>query len=255
MRKEIFPGKCSNYVIKKVLDIAPLEKIVHATFGYSEKNKQLVASNLNIVKLEILEACLKNITKVNQEEIDESQILLNNIANSVVEENKLTLSEFDALSGDDVNDNEIDQEPGAPDAEPLVDGWGSYIDNEYSRKIEEYIKTHSLNESMCLINNLILNPKPLVHVIVGLSELARREGLLSIEEHLENIKSDFLTQSLQLIIDGTDPETIKSIMNTRINRMHYEYKSILEMIRDGVLAIQNGDNPAIVQTKLLGYLT
>jgi chemotaxis protein MotA len=52
--------------------------------------------------------------------------------------------------------------------------------------------------------------------IVSLSAVARREGILAIEQHLKNIEQPFLRKLFQICIDGADPETLQKIVTTEI---------------------------------------
>lgn len=58
-----------------------------------------------------------------------------------------------------------------------------------------------------------------IAMMVKLSEKTRREGLLSIEPELEQMKDEFIKQSLQLVVDGIESETIKDFMDTEIENM------------------------------------
>jgi chemotaxis protein MotA len=48
--------------------------------------------------------------------------------------------------------------------------------------------------------------------IVDWSQVARRQGLLGLEPALQDEKDDFIRKCLQLVIDGSEPEAIRSIM-------------------------------------------
>lgn len=171
--------------------------------------------------------------------------------------------------------------------------------------------------------------KTLVQKLVGFAERARREGLLALEEELEDLDDEFMKSGLRLVVDGTDAEVIRNIMENELNQMearhstwigvvnswatlgpgfgmlgtvigligmlsNLEDKSSLggnmavalvttlygslmanwvlipmsgklqfqndeevkskEMIIEGVLSIQAGDNPRILASKLLTYL-
>lgn len=58
-----------------------------------------------------------------------------------------------------------------------------------------------------------------IAVMVKLSEKTRREGLLSIEPELEEMSDPFIKQSLQLVVDGIESETIKDFMEMEIENM------------------------------------
>ncbi|HDQ92597.1 MAG TPA: motility protein A [Synergistetes bacterium] len=54
-------------------------------------------------------------------------------------------------------------------------------------------------------------------VMVDLSRKARSEGLLALEEMVKDVKDDFIRKSTQLVIDGTSPEVVQSILDTEID--------------------------------------
>lgn len=58
-----------------------------------------------------------------------------------------------------------------------------------------------------------------IHLLVGLSQRARRDGLLSLETEQEGIEDDYIRQSLQLIIDGVEPDTIREAMDLELNNL------------------------------------
>jgi chemotaxis protein MotA len=56
--------------------------------------------------------------------------------------------------------------------------------------------------------------------IVSLSETARREGLLSLENRMEEIDNPFLATGLRMAVDGISPEVVEGIMNTEIDAVN-----------------------------------
>jgi chemotaxis protein MotA len=163
-----------------------------------------------------------------------------------------------------------------------------------------------------------------------MSEKARREGLLSLEEEIQDLDNDFLRTGLRLSIDGTDRDIIMNLLEIEIDKMQErhakkhgvldlwatvapacgmwgtvvglvgmmknlndpssvgpnmavalittlygsvvanalsipavrklrtydaEETNVREMIVEGVLSIQAGDNPRILGQKLLAYLS
>ncbi|MEW6698037.1 MAG: flagellar motor protein [Bacillota bacterium] len=55
-----------------------------------------------------------------------------------------------------------------------------------------------------------------INLIVELSEKARREGLLYLDSQLDTIEDPFLRKAMQLVVDGTDPEMVRSILETEV---------------------------------------
>ena len=52
--------------------------------------------------------------------------------------------------------------------------------------------------------------------IIRLSNIARKEGLLALEEAANDVDDEFLKKGIMLIVDGTDPELVRSIMETEL---------------------------------------
>jgi chemotaxis protein MotA len=52
--------------------------------------------------------------------------------------------------------------------------------------------------------------------LVDFAEKARREGLLSLEQDVMEIDDSFLQRGIQLVVDGTDPELVRNILETKL---------------------------------------
>jgi chemotaxis protein MotA len=55
-----------------------------------------------------------------------------------------------------------------------------------------------------------------IELIIGIANVARREGLLALENSMENLDNPFLNKGIMLIVDGADAELIKNILETEI---------------------------------------
>ena len=60
-------------------------------------------------------------------------------------------------------------------------------------------------------------PAETINTLVAFAEKARREGLLALEAEAENLDQPFLKKGIELIVDGTDPELVRSILETELN--------------------------------------
>jgi chemotaxis protein MotA len=65
--------------------------------------------------------------------------------------------------------------------------------------------------------NLPSNEEETIKKIIELSNIARKEGLLALEEAANEIEDEFLKKGVLLIVDGTDPELVRSILETELN--------------------------------------
>ena len=52
--------------------------------------------------------------------------------------------------------------------------------------------------------------------IVKIANVARREGILALEETVSEMNDPFMQKGIMLIIDGSDPELVKSVMETEL---------------------------------------
>jgi len=55
--------------------------------------------------------------------------------------------------------------------------------------------------------------------IVSFGEKARRDGLLALEDEIDHINEAFFKKSLQLVVDGTDPELVRTIMDIEVEAL------------------------------------
>jgi len=57
----------------------------------------------------------------------------------------------------------------------------------------------------------------LIQKMVEWSNIARKQGLLGLEPVLNNEQDDFLRKGLQLVVDGSEPEQIRAIMEVELD--------------------------------------
>jgi len=57
----------------------------------------------------------------------------------------------------------------------------------------------------------------LIDLIVSLSKKARKEGLLAIDKEVNEIPDAFLRSGMEMVVDGTEPELIRSVMETELS--------------------------------------
>lgn len=76
-----------------------------------------------------------------------------------------------------------------------------------------------------------------IEMIINIANVARREGLLALEDAVTDIDSPFFKKGVMLVVDGADPELIKNIMQAEIyfvQDRHATGQSILDTM--GALA-------------------
>lgn len=68
------------------------------------------------------------------------------------------------------------------------------------------------------------NVPGIISKIIDLSNVARKEGLLSLEEAAGDLDDPFLKKGILLVVDGTDPELVRAIMETEIMCIEERHK-------------------------------
>ena len=71
------------------------------------------------------------------------------------------------------------------------------------------------------------NETETIRTIIDLANVARKEGLLAVEEAANNVEDEFLKKGILLIVDGTDPELVRNIMETELNCIDNRHRKII----------------------------
>ena len=69
-----------------------------------------------------------------------------------------------------------------------------------------------------------LNTVEMIQKIIEISNVARKEGLLSLEEAAADMDEPFLKKGILLIVDGTDPDLVRAIMETELMSIEGRHK-------------------------------
>ena len=70
-----------------------------------------------------------------------------------------------------------------------------------------------------------LNTVEMIQKIIEISNVARKEGLLSLEEAAADMDEPFLKKGILLIVDGTDPDLVRAIMETELMSIEGRHKT------------------------------
>jgi len=105
-------------------------------------------------------------------------------------------------------------------------------------------------------------PTALIERIVGFAETARREGILALEQAIEDGDDIFLSGGVRLAVDGTEPDLIMDILETELQFIEERHKLGQEIIANMgnaapafgmigtliglVIMLKNMDDPAAI---------
>lgn len=72
-----------------------------------------------------------------------------------------------------------------------------------------------------------MDPGAVISNIINLSNVARKEGLLALEEASNEIDDPFLKKGIMLVVDGTDPELVRGILETELTCLEDRHKKVI----------------------------
>ncbi len=70
-----------------------------------------------------------------------------------------------------------------------------------------------------------VNELETIQTVIKLSNVARKDGLLQLEEMANGMDDAFMKKGLLLIVDGTDPELVRSILETELSSIEERHKA------------------------------
>ncbi|MCR5256411.1 MAG: motility protein A [Acetatifactor sp.] len=120
-----------------------------------------------------------------------------------------------------------------------VTGFGEYIDPPsaiitFGGAIAATLASFSLNDFIAGLKAMTLifkapamNVAEVISKIIELSNVARKEGLLSLEENAADLDEPFLKKGILLIVDGTDPDLVRAIMETELVSIEGRHKNLI----------------------------
>lgn len=114
----------------------------------------------------------------------------------------------------------------------------------------------ALWEKSSCADNEKLKLVPVINTLVALAGKSRRDGLLSLEDVLDDSGHEFIKKGLQLVIDGTDPEIVSDILMIMIQSGNFSGMELLERMvsADGIMCIQSGYRIDFLAARLYAYL-
>ncbi len=72
-----------------------------------------------------------------------------------------------------------------------------------------------------------MDPAEIIKTIIDLANVGRKEGLLALEEAANNIEDQFLKKGIMLVVDGTDPELVRGILETDLVCVEARHKKTI----------------------------
>lgn len=110
-------------------------------------------------------------------------------------------------------------------ASAIITFGGAFTSTLTSFSLQDYIA--GLKSFMLIFKVPTLNTTEMIQKIIDLSNIARKEGLLSLEEAASDLDEPFLKKGVLLVVDGTDPDLVRAIMETELVSVESRHKNLI----------------------------
>lgn len=68
------------------------------------------------------------------------------------------------------------------------------------------------------------DPEKVIQKLVGYAEIARRDGILALDNMTDQIEDKFIVKGIQMAVDGTDPELTEQIMTSELEALSERHR-------------------------------
>ncbi len=120
-----------------------------------------------------------------------------------------------------------------------ITGFPSYLDLPsaiitFGGALAATLCSHSMPDFIAGLKSLLLifkspsaNTTDIIKKIIELSNVARKDGLLSLEEAAADMDEPFLKKGILLVVDGTDPDLVRDIMQAEMDNAEARHKTCM----------------------------
>ena len=112
----------------------------------------------------------------------------------------------------------------------LITFGGAFFSTMAAYSMKDYIA--GLKSFLLIFKSPSQNIPEMITKIIDLSNVARKEGLLSLEEVASELDDEFLKKGILLIVDGTDPELVRAILETELISTEDRHKKKISFWQD-----------------------
>ena len=107
----------------------------------------------------------------------------------------------------------------------LITFGGAFASVMTSHTMQEFL--NGLKGLVLAFKAPVINTTEMIKSIIDLSNVARKEGLLSLEEAAADLEEPFLKKGILLVVDGTDPDLVRAILETELISVEDRHKKVI----------------------------
>lgn len=94
-----------------------------------------------------------------------------------------------------------------------------------SNKLKDFVA--GLKSIALAFKDEVMDPGAVIGNVINLANVARKEGLLALEEASNEIDDPFLKKGIMLVVDGTDAELVRGILETELVCLEDRHKKVI----------------------------
>lgn len=106
----------------------------------------------------------------------------------------------------------------------LITIGGAFGSTLASFKLKDFM--NGLKGFTMSLKTQVFDQAMIIKKIIELSNVARKEGLLALEEAAESLEDPFMKKGILLIVDGTEPDLVRAILETEIGCIEERHKKV-----------------------------
>lgn len=80
-----------------------------------------------------------------------------------------------------------------------------------------------------IVNQKKFNPKAVIDEVVEFAQIARKNGLLALEERANQLEDPFFKKSIMLIVDGNDSDKVRDMLTSDIEQLSTRHDDVASM--------------------------
>lgn len=212
-----------DFSLRKLLREVDTSDLITALVGAEERVKKAFTRNMSKRAAEYLEEDLLSSRDAEISSIDESRGNIINILRRMEECGEIIICAHDSSIEENKN---------------LIEAGGNSVEE----------KEQTIMKDFSLIDD--------INIIMDLDTKARMDGLLALESEIPNLTSTFLKLGVQLIVDGTDLELVRKLLENIIETGDFSKAERLkrEIIKEGICGIQEGLPTRLLKSLLCSYI-
>ena len=109
----------------------------------------------------------------------------------------------------------------------LITFGGAFGATLISTKLKDF--TNGLKGILIAVKQTKRDQTEMIKKIIELSNVARKEGLLALEDAASDLDDPFMKKGILLIVDGTEPDLVRAILETELTCIEERHKKVISV--------------------------